>query len=109
MEILSLTVKVTLHHYHYNLLPTIQIAPDDVKSPSTLMCRLCRFPGSSRGLFHQAIAMSAVWREMPALHLLKKPTDYTTVLANGLGFDKQKSSSETIKCLQPTHPKDILE
>jgi len=65
-------------------------------------------PGS-RGLFHQAIAMSGVWGEMPFLHKSKKPTEYTAMLASGLGCDEGKSSLETIKCLQQKHPKEILE
>jgi len=65
-------------------------------------------PGS-RGLFHQAIAMSGVWGEMPFLHKSKKPAEYTAMLAASLGCDGGKSSLDTIKCLQQKHPKDILE
>eukprot|EP00092_Neocalanus_flemingeri_P012684 GFUD01013668.1.p1 GENE.GFUD01013668.1~~GFUD01013668.1.p1 ORF type:complete len:641 (+),score=136.04 GFUD01013668.1:337-2259(+) len=65
-------------------------------------------PGS-RGLFHQAIAMSGVWGEVPFLHKSKKPTEYTDMLATQLGCDVDKSSLDIIQCLQQKSPKEILE
>jgi len=65
-------------------------------------------PGS-RGLFHQAIAMSGVWGEAPFLHKSKKPAEYTAMMAAGLGCAEGTTSLETIKCLQQKHPKQILE
>ena len=65
-------------------------------------------PGS-RGLFHQAIAMSGVWAEAPFLHTSKHPAQYAQMLASELGCDASGSSKEIVQCLQKKGPKDIIE
>jgi len=65
-------------------------------------------PGS-REFFHRAIAMSGVWGEEPFLHKSKKPSEYGSILAAGVGCGDHQSTEDMIKCLRNKHPKDIIE
>ena len=64
---------------------------------------------ASRGLFHQAIAMSGVLGEAPFLYSSKPPASYAKLLASELGCDATGNSEDIVNCLVSKDQKDITE
>ena len=64
---------------------------------------------ASRGLFHQAIAMSGVLGEAPFLHSSKSPASYAKLLASELGCDATGKSEDIVNCLVSKDQKEITE